>query len=331
MNRNTFSLHSKTADRNTIVQAANVLRNRGLVAFPTETVYGLGANAFDSYAVAKIFEVKNRPRFDPLIVHIRIHKDIKKVCSKVHKRAIPLIKKFWPGPLTILLPKSEKIPDIVTAGLPTVAVRIPSHTIAQDLLRETKFPIAAPSANPFGYLSPTTAKHVEEQLGQKVDFILDGGSCLFGIESTIIDFTSSDPTLLRPGGLPVEEIEKVVGDVKKLYRISSKPRSPGQLQSHYAPKTPIEILHSNKQRISKEKEIGLLAFSSSRKHSGFDMIEVLSPSGDLREAAANLFSCLHRLDKAGLDMIYAEPVDETGLGRAIMDRLRRASTNCVST
>lgn len=305
--------------------AAELLKKGGLVAFPTETVYGLGANALDPRAVARIFEVKNRPRFDPIIVHIHSQQDIKQLCLDVDERAKRLMKKFWPGPLTLILPKSSLVPDIVTAGLSTVAIRMPSHPIAKELIKEAGIPIAAPSANPFGYLSPTTAEHVKEQLGEQVDLILDGGRCPIGVESTVIDLTGLDPVLLRPGGLPVEEIEQIIGEVKKSSNNSEKPRSPGQLPHHYAPRTPIKILQDKKFKIPGDTRIGLLAFTPPKEKLPYEMVEILSSQGDLREATGNFFSCLHRLDKAGLDVIYAEPVAETGLGRAIMDRLRRAS------
>lgn len=286
-----LTINSKKICSKSIGRAAELLRNGGVVAFPTETVYGLGANVFDSYAVARIFEIKNRPRFDPLIIHINAQNDIRKLCRDVDTRAHILMKKFWPGPLTLLLPKSDLVP----------------------------------SANPFGYLSPTTAQHVREQLGKKVDMILDGGRCLLGIESTIIDLTGSEPALLRPGGLPVEEVEQTIGEVKKSTINAKKPNSPGQLPCHYAPSTPIKILRDKKNKMSTKEKIGLLAFTPTKEPQAFEMVEILSSKWDLREAAANLFSCLHRLDTAGLDVIYAEPVPESGLGRAIMDMLQRAS------
>jgi L-threonylcarbamoyladenylate synthase len=313
------------ADENSLKKAALIIREGGLVAFPTETVYGLGACAFNPTAVARIFEVKQRPRFDPIIVHIGDFKDIYKLCSKVNEKAKLLIEKFWPGPLTLVLPKSNIIPDIVTAGLDTVAVRMPSHPIALKLIKKAEVPIAAPSANLFGYLSPTTAEHVAEQLGDKIDLIIDGGKCPIGVESTVLDLTN-EPTVLRLGGLPIEEIEKVIGKVKVL-TLSEKPRSPGQLPRHYSPRTPLKIIKENEElTIQKNVKAGLLAFKQPKNKYKFlfKEIEVLSESGDLREAACNLFSCLHKLDKAGLDVIYAEPVPEIGLGRAIMDRLRKA-------
>jgi len=308
-----------------IGEAAAVIRKGGLVAFPTETVYGLGADAMNSLAVARIFEAKNRPRFDPLIVHIADPSSITKLCSVVDSRAAKLTERFWPGPLTLVLPKTQVVPDVVTAGLASVAVRMPSHTVALELIRQAGTPIAAPSANPFGYLSPTTAQHVEEQIGEKVDFILDGGKCTIGIESTIIDLTGKEPVVLRPGGLAIEEIEKVIGKVTISSARWQRPLSPGQLPRHYSPRTPVKIVADEPAEIINGTRAGLLAFKSVKEKLPYEVVEVLSPAGDLREAAANFFSCLHRLDGAGLDIIYAEAVPDTGLGKAIMDRLHKAA------
>jgi L-threonylcarbamoyladenylate synthase len=305
-----------------IREAASIIQNGGVVAFPTETVHGLGADAFNPEAVARIFEIKNRPRFDPLIVHIAELSDVERICLEADDRASMLMERFWPGPLTMVLVKRPEVPDIVTAGLPTVAVRLPSHPVALSLIREARTPIAAPSANPFGYLSPTTAEHVRDQLGDRIEIILDGGRCTVGVESTIIALDEEEPVLLRPGGTPLEEIERVIGRVKSVPPDPRRPRSPGQLPHHYSPRTPLKILTDG--GIDEGMRIGLLAFRQPRG-GHFAATEVLSLSGDLREAAENLFAALHRLDSAGLELILAEPVPEEGLGRAIMDRLRRAS------
>ncbi len=302
-------------------KAASVIREGGLVAFPTETVYGLGVNAFDANAVAKIFEVKRRPRFDPIIVHIADFKDVERLCLELDERAKILIRKFFPGPLTLVLPKLDIVPDIVTAGLETVAIRMPSHPVALKLIEAAKVPIAAPSANPFGCLSPTTAEHVAEQIGGEIDLIIDGGKCPIGIESTILELVEN-PIILRPGGLPLEEIEKVIGKLN-ISTLSKRPRSPGQLPRHYSPRTPLEIIEKDLV-VPKGIKAGLLAFKIPKDKLSFEKIEFLSVSGDLREAACNLFSSLYRLDKENLDIIYAEPVPEIGLGKAIMDRLRKA-------
>lgn len=309
----------------TIKKAAKIIKGGGLVAFPTETVYGLGADAFNPHAVARIFEVKNRPRFDPLIVHIADVSQVQRLCSFVDRRARELMEKFWPGPLTLVLPKSDIVPDIITAGLSTVAVRMPSHPVALNLIKEAGMPIAAPSANQFGYLSPTSAEHVREQIGGEVDLILDGGRCPVGVESTVLSLAEKKPLLLRPGGLTLEDIENVIGEVEIAPPTSARPQSPGQLRRHYSPRTPVKILTGKEKDEREGKKAGLLAFTPPASgETDYEVVEVLSSKGDLVEAAANLFACLHRLDRAGLDVIYAEPVPEVGLGRAIMDRLRKA-------
>ena len=310
----------------TIRRAAAVIRGGGLVAFPTETVYGLGADAFNPLAVARIFEIKNRPYFDPLILHIADFNDLSKLILDLPVPAERLIKRFWPGPLTVVLSKKDEVPDIVTAGLPTVAVRMPDHFMALSLIQAAGSPIAAPSANPFGYVSPTTAEHVRDQLGDQVDLILDGGPCEIGLESTILSFLEERPRLLRPGGLPLEEIESIIGTVEIRPIGENSPSSPGRLPKHYAPRTPIVVEGWEKHLDNDQnKKVGLLAFREVRVSLPFQHVELLSPGGDLREAAANLFAAIRRLDAMNLDLILAEPVPEVGLGRAIMDRLRRAS------
>jgi L-threonylcarbamoyladenylate synthase len=311
-----------------VYQAAEIIKKGGIVAFPTETVYGLGADAFNPLAVARVFEVKRRPYFDPLIVHVANHGDVKKLAKEISSSAKRLIEKFWPGPLTVVLLKEEKIPDIVTAGLPSIAIRMPNHPMALSLIKESKSPIAAPSANPFGYLSPTTAEHVREQLGNQVDLILDGGPCPVGVESTIISFLGESPRLLRAGGVSLEEIESIIGKVEVTEIREDRPSAPGMLPRHYAPQTPIMLNWNEKDLgLHKNKKIGLLVFQEPKGNLKFHSIEFLSKKGDLREAAANLFAAIRRLDALNLDLILAEPVPEIGLGRAIMDRLRRASKN----
>ena len=209
-----------------IEQAAKIIRKGGIVAFPTETVYGLGADAFNALAVARIFEVKGRPYFDPLIVHVANPADVEKLVKEIPPSAKKLMERFWPGPLTVVLLKVNNIPDIVTAGLRTVAIRMPNHPMALSLIKESRCPIAAPSANPFGYLSPTTAEHVREQLGDRVDLILDGGPCPVGVESTIVSFLEKKSRLLRPGGVPLEEIESIIGKVE-VSPIDDRPSAPG--------------------------------------------------------------------------------------------------------
>ena len=310
------------ASKEAIERAASILKNGGLVAFPTETVYGLGASALNPKAVARVFEVKNRPSFDPFIVHIANPSDLEQLCSKVGSKANKLIDAFWPGPLTLVLPKSELIPDIVTAGNTSIAVRMPSHPIALELIRQTGLPIAAPSANPFSRLSPTTAAHVESQIGAKIDLIIDGGSCSIGVESTVIEL-GEEAVLLRPGGITIEELEAVIGPVRNSFS-STKPHSPGQLLHHYSPNTRLKIVENGKIIFPEGIKAGLLSFRGNGNNSRFDTVEVLSESGDLYQAASNLFSALHRLDVSELDIIYAESIPELGIGMAIMDRLKKA-------
>jgi L-threonylcarbamoyladenylate synthase len=312
---------------NDVYQAAEIIKRGGLVVFPTETVYGLGADVFQPMAVARVFEVKKRPFFDPLIVHVANGKDLERLVIEIPPHARKLIERFWPGPLTVVLPKKEEVPDIVTAGLPTVAVRMPRHPIAIELIELARSPIVGPSANPFGYLSPTTAVHVQEQLGRQVDLILDGGPCEVGVESTIISFSEKEPRLLRPGGVPLEEIESMIGRVEMGGRIGEKPSAPGMFPRHYAPRTPILLDWPEKKLDGyRGKKIGFLLFKKQNSFPKFHPVEVLSKKGDLREAAANLFSAIRRLDALNLDFILAESIPETGLGLAIMDRLRRASS-----
>jgi L-threonylcarbamoyladenylate synthase len=289
--------------------AAALLRGGGVVAFPTETVYGLGANAFDAAAVARVFEIKGRPSFDPLIVHVGDEAMLDAVAEDVSQTARRLIERFWPGPLTIVLPRRAQVPAIVTSGLATVAVRMPSHPVARALLSLSGVPLAAPSANPFGYLSPTRAEHVERMLGARVDAVIDGGAPEHGIESTIV-LAQPVATLLRHGAVPVEAIEEVIGPLARELGGDQRPLAPGQFASHYAPRTPIRVLQPDSP-VADRQAAGLLAYRESS--STYAACCVLSPGGGLREAAARLFECLHDLD-----------VPEEGLGRAIMDRLRRA-------
>jgi L-threonylcarbamoyladenylate synthase len=314
------------SDNLTILRAAEIIKKGGIVAFPTETVYGLGADAFNPLAVARIFEVKRRPYFDPLIVHVANPSDVEELVKEIPSNAKKLIERLWPGPLTVVLLREEDVPDIVSAGLSTVAIRMPNHPMALGLIKESKCPIAAPSANPFGYLSPTTAEHVREQLGGQVDLILDGGPCPVGVESTILSLLEERPRLLRPGGVSLEEIESIIGKVE-INPIEDRPSAPGMLPKHYAPRTPI-VLDWNKKDIDlyEDKNIGLLVLQEPKNNLKFHSVEVLSTKGDLREAAANLFAAIRRLDAMNLDLIIAEPIPEIGLGRAIMDRLRRATS-----
>jgi L-threonylcarbamoyladenylate synthase len=311
-----------------IRRAAMVIQAGGLVAFPTETVYGLGCDALNPDAVARVFEVKQRPQFDPLIVHIADRAMMELIAAVQPSQAHRLMDAFWPGPLTLVLPKHPAVPDLVTAGLASVAVRMPDHPTAQALIRESGTPIAAPSANPFGSVSPTTAQHVADGLGDTVDLILDGGPCAVGVESTILSLLGPQPELLRPGAITLEDISAVVGPVHRP-PTGEKPVAPGQLARHYATRTPVTILPARGARpaIEEGQRVGLLAFSTvTDREAPFCAVEVLSPTGDLREAARHLFAALRRLDSLALDRLYAEPCEEQGLGLAIMDRLRRCAT-----
>ncbi len=313
------------SDPAAISRAADIIRSGGLVAFPTETVYGLGADACNPSAVARIFEVKKRPSFDPLIVHLAGPDEVSRFALPDGGCASQLAQRFWPGPLTLVLYKTDRIPPIVTAGLPTVAIRVPHHPAALDLIRASDRAIAAPSANPFGYISPTQASHVMDQLGDAVDLILDGGPCTVGVESTILSLAGPFPVILRAGGTAIEDLEELLGPLLRFTGDASRPESPGQLSRHYATLTPLEILEKPEQGLKTGERAGLLAFTPPEAPNQFEAIEILSPTGNLREAAANLFSALRRLDSLGLDRLVAVPVPEEGLGTAIMDRLRRCS------
>lgn len=308
---------------NDILKAKALLENGELVAIPTETVYGLAGNALNISAVTKIFQVKDRPQFDPLIVHVQNIEAAKKYVEDIPRKAKLLVEQFWPGPLTILLNRKPIIPDLVTSGLPTVGIRCPDHVLTRTLLASISFPLAAPSANPFGYISPTRPEHVNEQLGNKISYILDGGICQVGIESTIVGFEEDLTVIYRMGGLSVEAIEQVVGKVSVQLHSTSNPTSPGQLKSHYAPTK--KVILGNIPTLTKQYsgiQFAVLSYQTNFK-SNYQFI--LTPSGKLEEAAQNLFSGLRELDKMPVDIIFAELAPEIGLGKAINDRLKRAA------
>ena len=310
-----------------ILKASKLLKTGNIVAIPTETVYGLAGNALRDDIVVKIFRAKNRPAFDPLICHTDSIEKIAQYVEYIPSEVRTLADAFWPGPLTVLLKKKPSIPSLTTSGLDEVAFRIPNHPLTLELLSALDFPLAAPSANPFGYISPTTAKHVQDQLGGELPYILDGGECEVGIESTIIGFPEGQPTVYRLGGKQVEEIEALIGPVKIHLNQSSNPSAPGMLKSHYAPKKPVfvgnipELITANQ-----DKRIGIISFVDHYAEIAAEHQSVLSQNGDLNEAARNLFGALHKLDELSIDIILSEPFPDKGLGRAINDRLNRAST-----
>ena len=316
--------------------AINFLKQGELVAIPTETVYGLAANAFDSSAVTKIYQVKNRPQFNPLIIHTDSIEKLKSWGLILPDKLLQLAAKFSPGPLTYVIPKSAQIPDIITAGTDAVAVRIPNHPLTLELLSKLDFPLAAPSANPSGSVSPTNAQHVQEQLGDKIPYVLDGGECKVGVESTIISFIDEIPTILRFGGLSLESIEAVIGKVNTVFSPQStvdsrqftanKPIAPGMLSRHYA--TAHQLIFGDVEKnISSynSKKVGIISFY--KKYDGVldEHQFVLSEKRNLEEAAQKLFAAMREIDKLNIDVILAEEFPDEGLGRAINDRLRRAS------
>lgn len=313
-----------SASPDAIERAAALLRAGGVVAFPTETVYGLGADAFNAAAVARIFEIKRRPAFDPLIVHVLDTAMLQRVAAPLSGPAQRLAERFWPGPLTLVLPKRPEVPELVTSGLETVGVRMPAHPVARALLAAVGRPLAAPSANPFSYLSPTRAEHVEAMLGDAVDAILDGGPSERGIESTIVGFEDGRPVLLRPGAIPAAAIEEVAGPLRRRAEGEAHPESPGRLAHHYAPRTPIRIVRGAVPEAERARA-GFIGLRDGGQ--GYARVELLSPTGDLRQAAARLFDALHALDAAGLERIDAALVPAEGLGEAINDRLRRAAAS----
>ncbi|MFN8712881.1 MAG: L-threonylcarbamoyladenylate synthase [Bacteroidota bacterium] len=315
--------HFETKTGTSLQEAAGWLIAGECIGIPTETVYGLAANALDAAAAVKIFEIKNRPAFNPLIVHVHDAGEFEKYAAEVPELIKQLAAKFSPGPLTYILPKANCIPDIITAGGDTVALRVPAHPLTRELLKILPFPLAAPSANPFGYISPVTAQHVADQLGGKIPFILDGGSCSVGVESTVVTVRDGKLVVLRLGGLSTEALESVVGRVTYELNESSNPQSPGQLKSHYAPRIPLRLGIPDIE--PENMKAAILSFRTVPQWRSVAASEVLSVNGDLNEAARNLFAAMRRLDDADADIIFAEVLPNEGLGKAINDRLKRAS------
>ena len=310
-----------------IYLAAQLLYSEEIIAIPTETVYGLAGNIYSEKAIRSIFDLKKRPLINPLIVHIGTKNQLEDLATEIPDLAKNLIDKFWPGSLTLVLKKKETVPDFVTGGKNTVAVRMPNHPITLKLLDLLPFPLAAPSANPFGSISPTSASHVATYFNEKIPMILDGGSCQNGIESTIIGFENDLPVLYRLGSISIEEIENEIGPVPIKNFEDQNPSAPGMMARHYAPKTKTLIVSSIYDTINycKGKKIGLLVFNSKINDNNILHQEVLSINGNLKEAASQLYVALHRLDALNLDVIIAERFPDNQLGRAINDRLERAA------
>ncbi|OJW67656.1 MAG: threonylcarbamoyl-AMP synthase [Candidatus Amoebophilus sp. 36-38] len=315
-----------------ILLAKQLLERGGVIGIPTETVYGLAANAYDEVAVSKIFDIKQRPKSNPLILHIHRIEQMTDLVKEFPMQAEKLAKHCWPGPLTLLLPKKLIIPDVVTAASEKVAIRIPNHPITLQLLQALSFPLAAPSANPFGYISPTTPEHVQEQLGEQIPYILAGGACEVGVESTIVGFENEQPVIYRLGGLRVELIEEIVGPAVfatkniALGAFIEKPAAPGNFLQHYSPKKPLKLgVMSELLERYRHKKVGILVFDKYYEEIDKEQQILLTPSSNLEEAAHNLFAALRKLDQLPVEIILSTYVPNIGLGRTINDRLVRAS------
>jgi len=324
--------------------AAKVIKNSGLVAFPTETVYGLGADALNPEAVAKIFEAKERPPDNPIIVHIADKQDVYKLAREVPSSAKRLIEKFWPGPLTLILKRSSIVPDITIVGLDTIAIRMPSNKVALALIKESGTPIAAPSANLAGKPSPTEAQHVINDLAGRIDIVLDAGPTKIGVESTVIDMTTPIPKILRPGGISYEKLKSVIGSVElhpiavaeKKMRLTKVP-SPGMKHRHYAPEAEMSLIEGEPDKVvrriqelaalhmAKGRKVGILATDESQSSYEGDVVKSLGSRNDTETIAKNLFRLLREFDREKVDVIIAEGVTRRGLGLAVMNRLRRAA------
>lgn len=324
--------------------AADIVKRGGVVAFPTETVYGLGADALSPEAVTKIFKAKERPPDNPIIVHVSGKGEVERLATEVPQKALDLMEKFWPGPLTIVLKAAKVVPRVTTGGLDTVAIRMPSHKVALTLIAESRTPIAAPSANIAGKPSPTTAEHVIEDLAGRIDFVLDAGPTTVGVESTVIDMTKNPPVILRPGGTTSEELRKVLGKVRlhpavraeKEIRIE-RATSPGMKYRHYAPRAELILVEGETQALTRKvqeiadeyvrngKSVGILTFEENKLAYSHALIKSLGSRSDLKAAARNIFALLRKFDQEGVGVIIAEGMPEIGLGLAVMNRLRKAS------
>jgi L-threonylcarbamoyladenylate synthase len=314
---------------NDVSKAKLLLEKDEIIAIPTETVYGLAGNIYSETAIKKIFSTKKRPFYNPLIVHISSINVLQDIAINIPEKALLLAAKFWPGSLTLVLQKNDSIPDLITAGKNTVAIRVPNHELTLNLLKSLRFPLAAPSANPFGQISPTTAQHVAEYFSEEIPMVLDGGNCSNGIESTIIGFENNKAILLRLGSIAVEEIEVVIGKITIKNQEENAPLAPGMLSRHYAPKTKTVLVDNILAAIEEnlDKKIGLLLFKDAVYHEAVLTSEILSENGDLKTAASNLYAAMHTLDKQNLEIIIAQRFPENNLGNSINDRLQRATKN----
>jgi L-threonylcarbamoyladenylate synthase len=335
----------KENDENGLKAAAYGLANRKLVAFPTETVYGLGANALDPEVVKKIYEVKGRPLDNPLIIHVSNISQVKELTAYLPGFAETLIRHFWPGPLTLVMKKSHKVSHEITAGLDTVGIRMPDNKTALKLIEASGVPVAAPSANLSGKPSPTSAQHVAKDFMGKIDYIIDGGICKVGVESTVLDITGEIPVILRPGGVSLEQLQKVIGRVDTAYNPldsgNEKPRSPGMKYRHYSPKAEMYLVEGesdmviekiNQLSLRNKQEglkVGVLASEENASRYNADLIISIGKRDNLEEIAANLFSSLRKFDNINVDIIYSETFNETGIGRAVMNRLKKASSGRI--
>ena len=308
-----------------VEEAVRLLQDGQVVAIPTETVYGLAGNAYNESALAKIFAAKERPTFDPLIVHIAEIDQLEDVAKDIPEAAYRLAQAYWPGPLTMILPKKDCIPDLATSGLPSVAVRFPSHPVARRIIKESGLPLAAPSANLFKHVSPTTALHVAEQLCDRIAGIVDGGPCLVGVESSIVSLTGSTPAILRPGAITPEMVQKILGEVT-IKTSSSQPgkpmTAPGQCDTHYRPQVPL-FYGEVSQSYALPKRTARIAFGNTT--GPIPETVNLSRAGDMVEATAKLYALMHELDSPDYDLIIVDPIPNVGIGMALNDRLKRAS------
>ena len=313
-----------------IHEAAAYLNSNEIVAIPTETVYGLAANALNELAVSKVYVAKKRPLYNPLIVHIKDINEVEKYAAEIPALAYKLFETFSPGPLTIILPKKDIVPDITTAGKQDVALRIPNHPLSLSLLEMLDYPLAAPSANPFGYISPTSAEHVYNQLRGKIPYILDGGPCKSGLESTVIAFRENKAYLHRLGALGIDELKKIIPNISFETKDDNAPVSPGMLKQHYSPNTILVQSKNIDQLILEQgdRKIGIISFQKNYPIDA-DKLVVLSPSGDLNEAASRLYAALHYMDALDIDLILVEFMPEEGIGAAMNDRLERAASKFI--